>query len=82
MMTSQNAPQSLTMMMGILTNAWRLWSYALGRKEGRSDKEANIVAGIRTLILLTYFVTNCFIVAGVIRHWDDVPTVPQVVRSE
>ena len=53
---------------------WRLWSYALGRKEGRNDKEANVIAGIRTIILLTYFVTNLFIISGVIRHWNDVPT--------
>lgn len=52
---------------------WRLWCYALGRKEGRDNSEANVIAIIRTLILLTYFITNCFIVAGVIRHWDDVP---------
>ena len=53
---------------------WRLWSYALGRKEGRSDREANVIAGIRTFLFLTYFCTNCFIIAGVIRHWNDVPT--------
>ena len=49
---------------------WRLWSYALGRKEGRSNREANIIACIRTLIFISYLVTNCFIIAGVIRHWD------------
>ena len=53
---------------------WRLWSYALGRKEGRSDREANIIACIRTLIFISYLVTNCFIIAGVIRHWNDIPT--------
>ena len=52
---------------------WRLWCYALGKKEGRSDSEANSIAIIRTVILLTYMVTNIFIVAGVIRHWNDVP---------
>ena len=52
---------------------WRLWSYALGRKEGRNNTEANIIAGIRTLILLSYLITNCFIVGGVIRHWNDIP---------
>ena len=31
----------------------------------------NYVAGIRTLILVSYLVTNCFIVAGVIRHWNN-----------
>jgi len=54
---------------------WRLWSYALGRKEGRSNEEADVIACIRTFILLSYLVTNCFIVAGVIRHWDD--NIPQ-----
>jgi len=53
---------------------WRLWSYALGRKEGRSDREANIIACIRTFIFISYLVTNCFIIAGVIRHWNDIPT--------
>ena len=52
---------------------WRLWCLALGRKEGRSDKEANIIALMRTSILLLYMVTNFFIVAGVIRHWNDSP---------
>ena len=60
---------------------WRLWCYALGRKEGRKKGEADIIAGIRTFILLTYFVTNCFIVAGVIRHWDNRPSVPPVDRA-
>lgn len=52
---------------------WRLWCYALGKKEGRSKRDADYIAGIRTVILLTYLVTNCFIVAGVIRHWNDLP---------
>jgi hypothetical protein len=30
---------------------------------------ADRVAIIRTLIVLSYIITNCFIVAGVIRHW-------------
>ena len=50
---------------------WRLWCYALGKKEGREKREADAIAGIRTLILLTYLVTNCFIIAGVIRHWNN-----------
>jgi hypothetical protein len=48
---------------------WRLWSKALGEKTGNDDKEADKVAIIRTCIVLSYIVTNCFIVAGVIRHW-------------
>jgi len=48
---------------------WRLWAKALGEKSGNNDREANIVACLRTIIVLTYLITNLFIVAGVIRHW-------------
>ena len=50
---------------------WRIWAKALGEKAGKNDKESDHIAGIRTIILLTYFVTNLFIIAGVIRHWND-----------
>ena len=56
---------------------WRIWAKALGEKAGRNDKESDHIAGIRTIILLTYFVTNLFIVAGVIRHWNDVNYIEQ-----
>jgi hypothetical protein len=48
---------------------WRLWSKALGEKSGNTDGEADLVAIVRTIIVLSYFITNMFIVAGVIRHW-------------
>ena len=48
---------------------WRLWANALGAKAGNTDCEADVVAIIRTLIVLGYIGTNCFIVAGVWRHW-------------
>ena len=38
----------------------------------------NYVAGIRTIIFVSYMVTNAFIVSGVIRHWDNRQTVPLV----
>ena len=53
---------------------WRIWAKALGQKDGRNDREADIVAGIRTLIFVSYLATNLFIISGVIRHWNDVPT--------
>jgi hypothetical protein len=49
---------------------WKIWCKALGTKEGKSNREADAVAVIRTLILLGYMITNCFIVAGVVRHWN------------
>jgi hypothetical protein len=50
---------------------FRLWAKALGEKAGRNHKEADKVALIRTLIFVSYLLTNMFIVAGVIRHWND-----------
>jgi hypothetical protein len=32
---------------------------------------ADRVAIVRSIIFTTYLVTNCFIVAGVVRHWND-----------
>ena len=49
---------------------WKIWCKALGTKEGKNNREADAVAVIRTLILLGYMITNSFIVAGVVRHWD------------
>lgn len=54
---------------------WRVWCKALGTKEGKSNREADAVAVIRTLILLGYMITNSFIMAGVVRHWNNKPTV-------
>ena len=54
-----------------MNKLWRLWAKALGQKATDNDSEADKVAWIRTLILVAYLVTNCFIVAGVVRHWDD-----------
>ncbi len=38
-------------------------------KAGKTDTESDKIAVIRTIIVICYLVTNCFIVAGVIRHW-------------
>ena len=48
---------------------WRIWAKALGEKSGDTDQESDRIALIRTIIVLTYIITNLFIVAGVIRHW-------------
>ena len=49
---------------------WRLWAKAMGEKAGTTDAEADRVAFIRTIIILSYIITNCFIIAGVIKHWN------------
>ena len=50
---------------------WRLWAKALGEKASKCDKESDRIAVIRSVIFITYLITNLFIVAGVIRHWND-----------
>jgi hypothetical protein len=51
--------------------AWKWFAMALGEKASKCDIESDIVARIRAVIFLTYLITNLFIVAGVIRHWND-----------
>ena len=50
---------------------WYIWSKALGDKPHNEDKIADQVAIVRTLIVLCYIITNLFIVAGILRHWND-----------
>jgi len=57
--------------MGKRKSAWRIWAKALGQKDGKDDREADIIAGIRTLIFISYLVTNVAIVANAVRHWND-----------
>ena len=52
---------------------WKIWCKALGEKASNCNKESDKVAIIRTLIFLTYLITNIAIVANAIRHWNDVP---------
>lgn len=48
---------------------WRVWAKSLGQKEGTSDREADHVAMVRTVIAGINLVTCMFIIAGIIRHW-------------
>ena len=48
---------------------WSIWAKALGEKSGRTDRQADLVAFVRTIIVISYLITNGFIIAGVWRHW-------------
>ena len=48
---------------------WRIWAKALGDKTGKSNREADLIALIRTIIVLVYLGTNIMIVMGIIHHW-------------
>ena len=55
-----------------MNKVWRIWAKALGAKDGRTDREADIIAGIRTIIVIAYMVTNVAIVANAVRHWNNI----------
>tara|TARA_B100000287_G_scaffold103431_1_gene95644 strand:- start:12078 stop:12245 length:168 start_codon:yes stop_codon:yes gene_type:complete len=51
---------------------WRIWKYALGSfADEKTKRYDNHIVLVRSIIFITYFTTNCFIVAGVLRHWND-----------
>jgi hypothetical protein len=62
--------------------AWRWFAKALGEKASKCDKESDVVARIRATIFLTYLITNCFIIAGVVRHWNDNQPIEIYIHNE
>ncbi len=61
--------------MRLLNKAWTIWKYALGSfSDDRTKEYDNYVVVVRTVIFVSYLITNCFIISGVIRHWNNVPT--------
>ena len=61
---------------------WRLIAKALGEKSGKNNQEADRIALIRLLITLQILITNFFIIANAIRHWNDVPSnVPETKKE-
>jgi len=59
---------------------WRIWAKALGEKGSKCDREADIIAIVRTFIFITYLITNIAIVANAVRHWDDVEYSNQIEK--
>ncbi len=54
---------------------WTIWKYSLGSfSDDKTEPYDNYVVGIRTVIFISYLITNCFIIGGVIRHWNNVPS--------
>ena len=50
----------------------RIWKYSLGSfSDDKTEPYDNYIAAVRTVLFVSYLVTNCFIISGVIRHWDD-----------
>lgn len=53
-----------------LKSLWRYWAKSLGEKPSNCNHESDKIALIRTIIFLSYLITNIFIISGVIRHWN------------
>jgi len=55
-----------------MIKVWRIWKYALGSfSDEKTEPYDSYVVLVRSIIFVSYLVTNCFIIAGVIRHWGD-----------
>ena len=67
----------------MILKVWKIWKYAIGSfSDDKTEPYDNYVAGIRTIIFVSYMVTNAFIVSGVIRHWDSNTTKSVSVDTE
>ena len=59
-----------------------IWMYTLGSfNDEKTQRYDGIICVLRTCILLSYLITNTVICAGVIRHWDNRPSIKQTVSS-
>ncbi len=55
-----------------MSELWKIWKYSLGSfSDEKTKKYDDIVVVVRSIIFISYLITNCFITAGVIRHWGD-----------
>jgi len=60
----------------MIHEVWKVWKYSLGSfNDSTTKKYDNYIVIVRSIIFISYLVTNCFITAGVIRHWDSSKTV-------
>ena len=62
---------------------WTIWKFTLvSFSDTKTKNYDDWVAIIRTCIFVSYVVTNAFIVSGVIRHWNDVPSQLHETKEE
>ena len=55
-----------------IKEVWKVWKYTLGSFQDQTTKKYDdIICIIRTFIFVQLVLTNCFIIAGNIRHWND-----------
>ena len=54
----------------MIRKIWTLWAKSLGDKSSELDRDADIVATMRTIIVLVNFITCLFSVANIIKNWQ------------
>lgn len=54
-----------------LFKCWSIWCKTMGNRISNNDCEADTAALIRTFWWFTHIITCFFIIAGVIRHWNN-----------
>ena len=55
-----------------MNKLWTIWKYSLGSfSDDKTQDYDNYIALLRTVIFISYLITNCFIIAGVIRLYDN-----------
>ena len=58
-----------------MKKVFKIWKYALGSfSDEKTEPYDGYVVLVRSIIFVSYLVTNSFIISGVIRHWNNVPT--------
>ena len=63
-----------------MSKVWKIWKYTLcSFNYNKKKRYYDVVCIIRRIIFTTYLITNCFITAGVIRHWDDNKPSPRII---
>ncbi len=56
-----------------LREMWRIWKYSLGAFSDEKTKEYDdVVCVVRTCIFASILTTNMVIIAGNLRHWNDI----------
>jgi hypothetical protein len=54
---------------------WKIWKYSLGSfSDDKTKPYDNYVAIIRSIIFVSLLTTNFFIISGILRHWNDLPS--------
>lgn len=53
----------------MIRKIWTLWAKSLGNKSSELDREADVIAIMRTVIVFVNFITCIFIVCNIIRKW-------------